>query len=150
MTFTSISSMAPLIEPVVLLLFYLFCTFALAVFCLEVLASLRSSKIRECWRCDPWLACVALLFSPVVLLLDLGLRFLKGLWKLTRLVLVILLIFLAVLVSPLFLLAIPLAFLGFRLFQAAAPVGSRIFTLSLEFFNRIEDRLGARKLEHQL
>lgn len=121
--------------------------FAVGVWSFETLAILRSQKEQDYFRRNPWFASFAFLSSPAVLLLHLCAHLFTKLSHFVRYILLVVLVMLAVLVSPAFLIGIPLALLVFKLYQAAAPLGGRILHLSLDFFEQFNFRFGDQHRE---
>lgn len=114
--------------------------YTVGVWSFEILAIFRSRKEQDYFRKNPWFSSFAFLSSPAVLLLHLCAHLFTKLSHFIRYILLAVLVMLAVLVSPAFLLGIPLAFLIFKLYQAAAPLGGRILHLSLDFCEQFNVR----------
>ena len=136
-----------LIDITISLCLLLVVLFTVGVWTFEILAILRSQKEQDHFRRNPWYAWLAFLSSPAVLLLHICAHLFAKISRLIRFILLSLLILLALLVSPAFLLGIPFAYLIFRLFQAAAPLGGRVFHLSMDFFDRLNFRIEGREQE---
>ena len=140
--------MTNIIDYIVTLFIFLLSLFTLVVWSIEALAILHSKKEQDRFRMDPWFASIAFLTSPAVLLLHFFLCILRKFWLFLRLILFTILILLAVLISPAFLLLIPLVYLGYKLLQAAAPLGNRIYNLTLDFYDRLDSRFLGKKPGH--